>query len=173
MFDHALVLSALPGRLRGRLAIAMEGERLSAWRDPPAGTGGLVALVQRALYGIVVSLFAAFPLPKRGGFRRSFAFAGESMDRGHGVLVFPEGRRSPDGRMGVFMRGTGLLVAGLQAPVVPVRIDGLFELRDRWPLPARPGSVAVTFGAPVRYEGSLDPNEITSDLERRVAALGE
>ncbi|PYS96155.1 MAG: hypothetical protein DMF65_13375, partial [Acidobacteria bacterium] len=35
-FDHALILSALPGRFRRRLAVAMEGERLRWWRQPAA-----------------------------------------------------------------------------------------------------------------------------------------
>ena len=53
------------------------------------------------------------------------------MDRGYHVLVFPEGRLTEDGELQPFRRGIGLLAAGLNAPVVPVKLDGLFELRQR------------------------------------------
>jgi hypothetical protein len=54
---------------------------------------------------------------------------------------------------------------------VPVRIDGLFELKKarRRFAPAR--AVTVTIGAPVRYQPGSDASEIARDLERRMASL--
>ncbi|HKG20669.1 MAG TPA: AMP-binding protein, partial [Blastocatellia bacterium] len=94
MVDQSLILSALPGRFRRRLAIAMEGERLRDWRRPARGTRPMTRLRLLAQYGLVVSLMNVFPLPQKSGFRRSFAFAGESADRGYSLLVFPEGSRT-------------------------------------------------------------------------------
>lgn len=170
MVDHALILSALPLRFRHRLAIAMDGELLRGWRHPPPGTGWLKSLGTRALYLFVVGLFAVFSLPKRSGFRRSFAFAGESVDRGASVLVFPEGVRTTDGNMKPFMSGIGLLASQLRLPVVPLRIDGLFALKRDKRHVARPGSVSITIGEPVRYDAGREPGDITRDLERRVQA---
>jgi 1-acyl-sn-glycerol-3-phosphate acyltransferase len=93
------------------------------------------------------------------------------MDRGYSVLVFPEGTRAEDGQMNPFMAGTGLLVANLQTPVVPVRIDGLYELKRRRQYFARPGQVSVTFGAAVGFACEDDAARITRELERRVATL--
>ena len=171
MADHALILSALPGRFRRRLAIAMEGEILRGFRHPPEGARWLRRVRLRLQYALIVTLFNVFPLPKKSGFRRSFAFAGESMDRGYSVLVFPEGTRAEGGRMNPFMSGTGLLAANLQTPVVPVRIDGLYELKRRGRHFAWPGEVTVTFGEAVRFAASEDPAQITTELERRVATL--
>src|SRR5262249_44115800 len=77
--DAALVISALPGRLRRRMAIAMSGEMLRGWLEPPPGTGAFTRLRLLCQYALVVSLFNVFPLPQQSGFRRSFAFAGELM----------------------------------------------------------------------------------------------
>ena len=86
--------------------------------------------------------------------------------------VFPEGRRTTDGRMGPFLPGIGLMAAGLRVPVVPLRIDGLFELKQRRRRLAWPGEVSISFGPPVRYAPGTDAAVITKDLEARVGDLG-
>lgn len=171
MVDHGLILAALPARFRHRLAIAMEGERLRDWRYPQASINWFARLWLRVQYLIVVMLFNVFPLPQRSGFRRSFAYAGEMVDRGSSVLVFPEGRTTEDGRMNRFMGGTGLLASNLDIPVVPIKIEGLFELKQRRKYFSRPGRVKIIFGEPVRFDRDRDPADITAELQLRVADL--
>jgi long-chain acyl-CoA synthetase len=171
-FDHALIMSAMPGRFRRRLAIAQEGERLRWWRKPPAGTPFLKRLRWRVQYFLVVLIFDTFSLPKASGFRRSFAYAGESVDRGYNLLVFPEGIRAESLGTSPFRPGIGVLTSQLGVPVVPVRIDGLIELK----LSGRrgftsPHRVTIRLGAPVTYPPDEDPAKITADLERRVKSL--
>jgi long-chain acyl-CoA synthetase len=169
--DIGFVLFALPPRLRRNLAVAMEGEQLAALRDPPRGWNLLRRAWERLIYFLVVMLFRAFPLASRAGFRQSFAFMGELADRGSNLLVFPEGMRTRDGKLNVFRAGIGLLVNNLNVPVVPMRIDGLFPLKvaRRWY--ARPGTVRVSIGEPVRFAPGTDPDQITRELHARVAAL--
>ena len=171
MVDGALILLAVPARFQRKLAIAMEGEMLHGWRHPPANTGWFVRLIGLAKYTLVVSLFNVFPLPQKSGFRRSFAFAGETMDCGYSVLVFPEGARTPDGVMKNFMEGIGLLAKNLNVPVVPARIDGLYELKKRKKHFAESGQIRVTIGEPVSFPPQVGPSSIARELERRVAAL--
>jgi len=169
--DHALILSALPMRLRHRLAIAMEGERLREWRHPRGPTGMLMRLQMIVEYILVTTFFHVFPLPKKSGFRRSFAYAAESVERGFSVLVFPEGRLAPRGQMHLsrFKSGIGLLVSELQIPVVPVRLEGLYELKRRRQYFATKGMVSVKFGKPIRFERSCEPAAIVEELERRMS----
>jgi long-chain acyl-CoA synthetase len=171
--DHALVLAALPARLRRRLAIAMDGERLRDWLHPPDRTPRLARLKLLAQYVLVKAFFHVFPPPKRGGFRRSFAYAGECVDRGQSVLVFPEGERAPRGRMmpGPFKSGVGLLAKELDVPVVPVKLEGLYELKLKGQYFAPAGLVRVVFGDPVKFGASDTPAEVAGELERRVAEL--
>lgn len=169
--DGGLVVATLPGRLRRRLAIAMSGEMLRDWRHPPRRAGWSQRLWGPPLYAATALLFGVYPLPRKSGFRRSFAYAGELVDRGRSVLVFPEGLRTRDGRMGPFLPGIGLLAAGLRVPVAPLRIDGLWALKQRRAWRARPGEVSITFGSPVRLDPGTEPAAIARELERRVAAL--
>jgi long-chain acyl-CoA synthetase len=170
--DPAYLLEALPGRLRRRLAVAMDGEVLAAMRHPAPGTGFLTGLLGRVKYILITSIFNVFPLPRLSGFRKSFAFVGDLIDRGCSVLVFPEGELTRDGHIAPFRAGIGLLAARLKVPVVPVHLEGLYDRREADKSWAPPGHIRVAIGAPVRF-GDTDPAEqIARDLERRVGALG-
>jgi long-chain acyl-CoA synthetase len=169
--DPAYILAALPARLRRRLAVAMEGEVLETMRKPPEGASFFSKLFLQWQYLMTVSLFNVFPLPQKSGFRKSFAFAGELVDRGWSVLVFPEGIRTRDGKMAPFRAGIGLLATRLRVPVVPMRFDGMIERKlagGKW---APPGAIRVTIGAPVEFSETQPAEEIAQELQRRVEAL--
>jgi long-chain acyl-CoA synthetase len=171
--DPGFILAALPARLRSRVAVAMGGERLEALRNPPPGTGFFRGLLGGVQYPLVIALFHLFPLPMYGGFLKSFVFAGELVDRGWSVLVFPEGELTPDGAIAPFRAGIGLLATRLRIPVVPVHLEGLYDLRvanKHW---ASPGHIRVTIGAPVEFRETDAPEKIARELERRVKLLGE
>ncbi len=171
MVDHALVLLALPGRFRTRMAIAMDGEQLREWLHPQPGTGLLTRLRCLLKYVSVVFFFNVFSMPQKSGFRRSFIFAGEMMDQGSSLLVFPEGQRTKHGALNPFMPGTGLLIQKLGAPVVPMRIDGLWKLKRAKRHFAWPGEVSVIIGKPVTYSPQQDPQAIAADLAEHVTGL--
>jgi long-chain acyl-CoA synthetase len=171
MVDHALVLLAVPGRFRRRMSIAMDGELLREWLHPATETGLFTRLLYLLQYVSVVFFFNVFSMPQKSGFRRSFVFAGEMFDHGYNLLVFPEGQRTKHGGMNAFRPGTGLLVSQLDAPVVPMRIEGLWELKQANRHFACPGVVSVIIGEPVSYSSRNKPEEIARDLEERLKAL--
>lgn len=170
-FDPAYILAGLPARLRHRLAVAMDGELLETMHAPPEGTPFLERILLRTQYILAVSLFNVFPLPRHSGFRKSFAFIGELVDRGWSVLVFPEGARTQNGTMNPFQGGIGLLATRLRVPILPMRLDGIFERKARGKHWAPPGAIRVTIGRPLSFEESEEPEKITRDLEQRVTRL--
>jgi long-chain acyl-CoA synthetase len=169
--DHALVLLALPGSLRRKMAIAMDGELLREWLHPEPGVGLMTRARYLLQYFLVVLFFNVFAMPQKSGFRQSFAFAGELMDRGYSLLVFPEGKRTENGEINPFRTGTGLLISKLNAPVVPLRIEGLWELKRANQHFARTGEISLNIGEPLRYSARHKPEEITRDLEECVKSL--
>jgi long-chain acyl-CoA synthetase len=171
--DVGFVLAALPMRLRHRLAVAMGGERLAEMRRPPSEWFFPRRWLHRMNYFLVVSLFNVFPLPKKSGFRESFRFAGDLADRGWNLLVFPEGDLTPDGKSQPFHAGIGLLASNLKLPVVPMRIDGAYEIREAKSKFNRPGRIRVHIGKPVEFPAGSDPQEFARLLEQRVADLGQ
>ncbi|MGC2111708.1 MAG: AMP-binding protein [Candidatus Korobacteraceae bacterium] len=163
--DVGFALLALPPRLRRRLAVGMWGELLwEMWR-PPQSWNWFMRLSYKVGYYLVVALFNVFPLPQQSGVRESFAYAGESVDRGYSVLVYPEGIRTPDGKPCAFRSGLGMLAARLNVPVLPLRIDGLWEMKLSGRKIARRGELNVVIGKPMRFPPGTPPEEITNQLE--------
>jgi long-chain acyl-CoA synthetase len=109
-----------------------------------------------------------FPLdPKRGGLA-GLAAAEVLLEQRQIVVWFPEGRRSPDGRLQPFTPGIGLLMARTEVTAVPVYIKGSFEA---WPLSRRlprPRRVSVTFGRPVQRD-QLAPDGASGEIDRHIA----
>jgi long-chain acyl-CoA synthetase len=169
--DGGLVKAALSARLRHKLAIATGGEVLEGLRTPSAGRNWVLRIYDRVQWILGVSLLNLFPLPREAGFRESFAFAGETIDRGYSVLLFPEGRHSEDGTMRPFRTGIGLLAKNLRIPVVPMRIDGLFELKRAGKKFAPPYAIRIKIGLPVQFEPGSEPEWIARELQKKVEEL--
>jgi long-chain acyl-CoA synthetase len=169
--DVGFILTALPARFRHHLATAAGGEALEALRTPPASRNVLLRIFDRVEWASGVALLNVFPLPRQAGFRESFSYAGESVDRGYSILVFPEGHHTTDGKLRPFRAGVGLLANNLGIPVVPMRIDGLFELKKARKKFARPGQVRVKIGVPVRFSPESDPVWIAGELQKKVEEL--
>ncbi|HTT17665.1 MAG TPA: AMP-binding protein [Candidatus Sulfotelmatobacter sp.] len=169
--DPGFILTALPARFRHRLAIAAGGEALEELRSPSLARNWFLRAYDRAKWTLGVSLLNLFPLPREAGFRRSFAYAGEAVDRGYCVLVFPEGRHTTDGKLLPFRSGIGLLAQNLGIPVLPMRIDGLFEYKQARKKFAPPWKITVRIGTPVAFSPDTDAAAIPAELREQVANL--
>lgn len=169
--DLGFVQTALPPRFRFRLATATGGEALEKLRTPAPNRNLFGKIYDRALWVLGVSLLNLFPLPREAGFRESFAYAGRAVDRGYSILVFPEGRHTVDGKINPFRAGIGLLANNLLIPVLPVRIDGLFELKRKGKKFATPGAICVRIGKRITFAPGTRPEQIARELQSAVEAL--
>jgi len=157
------------------MAIAMAGEMLDDYRhfrNPNRGPRyHRFMLFGPAAYLLVTALYNVFPLPRRRDFQRSFAHAGEALDRGIHVMVFPEGTRSAAGALAGFRPGIGLLVKQAQTAVLPVAIRGLGELKSRGRGWFRSGRIEVHVGQPITFGAEQTEAEITALLHTEVERL--
>ncbi len=169
-YDAAFILYILPGRIRRRVAIAMSGEMILDWRRARNQGHWFLNLVAPIEYWLVTALFNVFPLPQLGGFRRSFRHAGEAIDRGYSLIVFPEGRRSDDETPQRFKSGAGLLWKELGTPALPVRLRGLGEIKAQHARWFRTGRISVSTGEILALDSSKSPEELTEILRHAVFA---
>jgi long-chain acyl-CoA synthetase len=170
--DTLAVLAALPPRFRNRLAPAMAQDAFLPYLE---GTGRLVERLSLGLrFWLAVITLNVFPLPQATrGVRKALQFAGKLVDSGYSILIFPEGARTPDGTMKTFRPGVGVMAVRLGIPVIPVHIQGLFEvlpMDKSWP---SPGPVRLRFGAPMSFHETDDFREAAKRVEEEVRRLGE
>lgn len=100
-------------------------------------------------------LFRLITLEPGLNFSRDLKVCSWVLQNAKALCMFPEGRRSVDGRIQEFKAGAGILIKELDAPVVPVFINGAWRA---WPvrqLLPRPAKIEVIFGKP------LTPTELT------------
>ncbi|MGB8097666.1 MAG: AMP-binding protein [Terracidiphilus sp.] len=174
-YDAPLIQYALPGSMRRAIAAAMSAEMLDGFRrfrnpDWPSGKRGFYPFGALA-WLLLTGLFNVFPLPRLRDFQRSFAHAGEALDRGYNVLVFPEGTRSAAGRLAPFRAGIGLLVRQAHTAVLPIALRGLGELKASGRGWFRSGKLEVRVGAPIRFAQEATEMEINAKLHLEVAKL--
>jgi 1-acyl-sn-glycerol-3-phosphate acyltransferase len=96
------------------------------------------------------------PVDRKGikGGKASIERAARLMkDKGYSFLVFPEGTRSLDGNLQKFKRGGFFLALESGAPIVPVAIQGTFEIMPKKSFFVRKGRIRVVFRPPIPVQG--------------------
>jgi long-chain acyl-CoA synthetase len=170
-YDEPLLLYALPRAIRNRIAAAMSGEMLENYRHARGMQSRWLDPLGPIVWLLLTALFNAFPLPRQRGFQRSFAHAGEALDRGFHVIVFPEGTRSAEGSLAAFRPGIGLLVKQSSAAVLPMALRGMGDLKTRKRSWFRSGTLEVCVGQPIRFAATESEAAITARLHSEVEKL--
>jgi 1-acyl-sn-glycerol-3-phosphate acyltransferase len=127
-------------------------------------------LFEIPIFGRLIRRLRAFPVQIESSDPRATREAVRLLQAGQVVMIFPEGERSPDGRVQRFKPGAFRLAASLPAPVLPVTIAGG---HDAWPpgrLLPRPGRITITFHPPIHPDLTLGPRQAAGDLAARAYA---
>jgi 1-acyl-sn-glycerol-3-phosphate acyltransferase len=82
-----------------------------------------------------------------------FTWASRLTSQGLSLIVFPEGTRSPDGRVGRFKRGSFYLALDGGLPVVPISVIGSRHVMLKGRLATYPGRVSVVVHDPIDTSG--------------------
>jgi 1-acyl-sn-glycerol-3-phosphate acyltransferase len=102
--------------------------------------------------GALLRSWNSVPVDRDGGGAAGLKGILDRLLAGGGIILFPEGTRTRDGRLQPARSGIGLVVIKSDAPVVPVRVFGTFEAFGRNRRFPRPRRIAVKFGQPMRFE---------------------
>ena len=86
------------------------------------------------------------------------------------VLIFPEGSRSPDGKLQAMKPGFSTLARRTKSPLLPVAIDGAWQVYPRQAKFPRLGNIQVVFGDPIPYEQyeTLDDDELSTLVQEKI-----
>jgi 1-acyl-sn-glycerol-3-phosphate acyltransferase len=145
--------------------------------DPPAIVGAIprriAILAKKSLFAIPI-VGTAFRLAQFVPIDRanpeqaaaSIERAAERMRNGVSLLIYPEGTRSPDGRLLRFRRGAFVLAIKAGVPVVPVACSGAHRVLAKNSYRIRPGEVVIRFCPAI--DAAEYPLERRSELAERV-----
>ncbi|MEI9967961.1 MAG: hypothetical protein WDM87_04790 [Terracidiphilus sp.] len=136
-YDGDLIVYALPGPYRRRMAAAMLGEMLDDflhWRNPwKPGNKGFYIFGPPSYY-LVTALFNVFPLPRQRDFQRSFAHAGKALDHGTTCWSFLRERSRAMARWRRLGRGLDCSRSRVSCPCCRWPCSGWVRSRRRAPL---------------------------------------
>jgi 1-acyl-sn-glycerol-3-phosphate acyltransferase len=151
--------------------------------DAPAVVGAIprriAILLKRSLFGwpIVGQAFHLAHFIPVDRFNRESAIesverATKALQEGQSFLIYPEGTRSPDGRLQEFKKGTAVMAIKSGAPIVPVACAGAHRVMEKRKLKIRPGKIVVEFLEPIdpKKYSMEQREELTRELHDRVAA---
>ena len=110
----------------------------------------------RGPLGWLLSSLGGMPVSGTGSDKSVMRAALKELSEGRGVLIYPEGSRTPDGAMHPFKAGIGLLLRRSDATIVPVGMDGSF---NAWPrqrsMPCWRNAIELEVGEPIDREELL------------------
>jgi 1-acyl-sn-glycerol-3-phosphate acyltransferase len=118
----------------------------------------LAAHFEIPVYGWFMRQRGTIPVHRDASLRDQHRSLAESIraevHRGHSILVFPEGTRTLDGRVGPFRTGLFRIAHALELPIVPVAVTGMFEVLRKGRPYIHPGKrVTVYVERPVETKG--------------------
>lgn len=110
------------------------------------------SLFRFPVVGAVLRSWNAVPVDRDGGGAKGLKMILDRLLAGGGIILFPEGTRTSDGKLQCARSGIGLTVIKSNAPLVPVRVFGTFEAYGRHMKFPRPRRVMVKYGRPMMFE---------------------
>lgn len=130
------------------------------------------------LFGQAMKRAGYVPIDRSGGKRavKSLRDAVRRIRSGTSVVVFPEGTRSPDGRLLSFKSGALLIALKSGVPIVPVGIWGTCKILPKGSLWVRSGKVVVTIGSPIdtrNYTGKDAKERLVAHVREAIEELVE
>jgi 1-acyl-sn-glycerol-3-phosphate acyltransferase len=97
----------------------------------------------------------------------------QALKAGNSFLVYPEGTRSPDGRLQRFKKGVFVMALKAGAPIVPISVSGSNKIMPKGKFVIRPGRVRITFHEPLLTEGlAIEDRQGIIDRARQAILAG-
>jgi len=116
---------------------------------------GKISLFKIPIFGWALSRLGFIPIDRknRSTAVQSFDLAASRIRQGYSVLIFPEEGRSRTRDMRPFQRGAFLLAMKSELPILPVAVDGTYDVMRAGAWKVTPGPVFIRFGTPIETAG--------------------
>jgi 1-acyl-sn-glycerol-3-phosphate acyltransferase len=124
-------------------------------------------------FGFVITALDAVPIDREASAVAAMKVVIGRLQGGAAVIVFPEGTRTGDGRLGDIKGGFAILAKRARVPIAPVAIVGAYESWPRSRRFPRPGRIRLEFGRVLTVDevAALDEQALVAECTRRLVAL--
>jgi 1-acyl-sn-glycerol-3-phosphate acyltransferase len=118
-----------------------------------------------------IRALGAVPIDQEGSALAGIRITLDLLKQNNALLVFPEGSRSPDGKLQKIMPGFCLLARRSKATIVPLALEGAFAALPRGKALVNPNSIGLKFGGPITPAeySKLSDAELTELVAKRIA----
>ena len=124
-------------------------------------------------FGAVITALDAVPIDREASPVAGMKAVIRRLEAGAAVIIFPEGTRTGDGRLGEIKSGFAIIARRSGVPIVPVAIVGAYECWPRTARCPRPGRVRLEFGRVITpaQVAALDDAALLAECTRRLREL--
>jgi 1-acyl-sn-glycerol-3-phosphate acyltransferase len=125
-------------------------------------------ILRLPVIGLAMKQVGFIPVSKKGEKGRGGSVEKATQiirEKGFSFLIFPEGTRSPDGKLASFRRGGFFLAMNSQVPIIPITLTGTYELMPKKSIFVKKGRVKVIFHPPFSTQG-FDETSLPELIER-------
>jgi 1-acyl-sn-glycerol-3-phosphate acyltransferase len=121
----------------------------------------------------LLKYFLCFPIEqKKAVDKAAFRHSQQIIRNGEALMIFPEGGRTPTGRLEEFKPGAFHIAVKTETPVVPVSLNGAYEAWPRHERFPRPGKITVHFHPPLVFSaGDRDLRDVAAEASETVRAI--
>ncbi len=154
--DTLLLLSVLPRRIRERAVI---------------GAGADYFFDRRTKGFLSALLLGAIPIERTKVSRRSSDLSVELLQKGWNLILFPEGGRTPDGLPQELKAGAAQVALKVGVPILPIYLDGTYELLGKDNSRLQPGKTKVICGKPIHPQTGMRPQALIEVVRQQLEVL--
>ncbi len=170
------------GRLRVPGGSVIIAPNHTSYLDPPVVSAaafhrtvaylGKDGLFRVPVFNTFIWRLGCIPVHQHGADHQAVKLSVEMLNRGFALCLFPEGHRSPDGKLQPLLKGVALIAKKSGAPVIPTAILGTQRALPAGSVIYLPHKILVAFGEPIYYhqfaDGYIGPENVLDAFTHQI-----
>jgi len=127
------------------------------------------------IYGLIIKIIGQIPIDRKKVREsiKSYEIAKEKLKKGRSIIVFPEGTRTKDGKLGSFKNLPFKFAKEANCPIIPVAINGIIPMSPELNFWIKPAKVKIIFGKHLKPEqiSKIETNDLKNLVKNDIIRM--